>query len=161
MLYGYVLLLLPWGWYWTEEEFKLTGNWIIRVVGETGASTPDQGIPDQKVTKPDQKVIKPDTTASPDLTSTKKDGNVTKIDGGVTKKDSGKTGPAAGTEGGACYPDNTCNAGLSCLSKLCVKAPAEESSGCSVGPADLGDPRLVLLLALVAAAVLLRRRRHG
>ena len=158
LIYGHVPLFLPWGWYWSED-FKLVGNWIIRVVGETGTATPDMGTPDQKVTTPDQKVTpkdqkvtQQDLTASPDQTSTKKDGGVTKKDGG---------GPATGSEGGACFPNDTCNAGLSCLSKLCVKAPEpESSSGCSVGPADLGDPRLLLLLALVGATVLLRRRRR-
>jgi hypothetical protein len=31
--------------------------------------------------------------------------------------------PLAGTEKGACYRNNTCNAGLVCLSELCVRIP--------------------------------------
>lgn len=34
----------------------------------------------------------------------------------------GSSSSLAGTEGHACYPNDTCNAGLSCLSHLCVKA---------------------------------------
>jgi hypothetical protein len=36
--------------------------------------------------------------------------------------DSGNGGSADGTEGARCYPNGTCNAGLSCLSHLCVDA---------------------------------------
>ena len=162
LVWGYPWPITIFNWYWMSEadpQKLINGNWIIRVVGETSATIPDMGTPDQKVTTPDQKVTpkdqkvtQQDLTASPDQTSTKKDGGVTKKDGG---------GPATGSEGGACFPNDTCNAGLSCLSKLCVKAPEpESSSGCSVGPADLGDPRLLLLLALVGATVLLRRRRR-
>lgn len=156
LIWGSPGLGIPNAWHWSES-FLLQGNWLIRLVGETGVATPDMGTPDQQVTQKDQQVTQKDQqvtqadmTASPDLTSTKQDGGVTKKDGG---------GPATGTEGGACYPNGTCNAGLSCLSKLCVKAPVE-NSGCSVGPADLGDPWVLLLLALVAATVLLRRRQH-
>jgi hypothetical protein len=33
--------------------------------------------------------------------------------------------PPAGTERAACYPNGTCNAGLSCLSQVCVKADGQ------------------------------------
>ena len=43
--------------------------------------------------------------------------------------------PDQGTEGGACFPNGTCNAGLTCLSNLCVKeTPAE--GGIDSGGAD-------------------------
>jgi hypothetical protein len=32
------------------------------------------------------------------------------------------SGGATGSDGNACYPNGTCNAGLSCLSNLCAKA---------------------------------------
>jgi len=37
------------------------------------------------------------------------------------KKDQGPSKPTAGTEGGPCYPNNTCNVGLTCASKVCVR----------------------------------------
>jgi hypothetical protein len=36
---------------------------------------------------------------------------------------SGQEAALRGTEKGACYPNNTCNAGLVCLSQLCVRIP--------------------------------------
>ena len=33
----------------------------------------------------------------------------------------GASSPPAGSEGGACFPNDTCNAGLSCLSTFCVR----------------------------------------
>lgn len=44
-------------------------------------------------------------------------------------------GPSAGTEGGACYPNDTCNDGLLCLSNLCVQPP-----GMDAGTPDAGMP---------------------
>lgn len=35
----------------------------------------------------------------------------------------GACAPTAGTERGTCYPNDTCNVGLSCLSRLCVVSP--------------------------------------
>lgn len=40
------------------------------------------------------------------------------------------SGPAQGAEGGACFPNGTCNTGLTCLSNLCVNATADS------GPKD-------------------------
>lgn len=37
----------------------------------------------------------------------------------------GDAAPLPGTERGACYPNGTCNVGLTCLSDLCVKASAD------------------------------------
>jgi hypothetical protein len=45
--------------------------------------------------------------------------------------------PAPGTERGPCYGNGTCNAGLVCLSELCVR-PAAGDAG--VGPEDAGAP---------------------
>jgi sugar lactone lactonase YvrE len=36
----------------------------------------------------------------------------------------GSSGPTAGDERGACFPNSTCNAGLTCLSNVCVRAPS-------------------------------------
>ena len=41
-------------------------------------------------------------------------------DGGA---DASSPAPTPGSERGPCYPNSTCNAGLECLSDLCVKAP--------------------------------------
>jgi hypothetical protein len=41
----------------------------------------------------------------------------------------GSSGPSAGVEGGHCYPNNTCNDGLSCLSSFCVAVDAGGSAG--------------------------------
>jgi hypothetical protein len=40
---------------------------------------------------------------------------------GATPASDGPPGAAAGTERGPCYGNGTCNAGLSCMSDLCVK----------------------------------------
>ncbi len=57
----------------------------------------------------------------------------------------GSSGPAAGTEGGDCYGNGTCNAGLVCLSDHCVDLgdlpdagvpDAAASSMCTVPPCD-------------------------
>jgi hypothetical protein len=37
--------------------------------------------------------------------------------------------PAAGTERGACYPNGTCNDGLTCASMLCVAIPSASDAG--------------------------------
>ncbi len=44
------------------------------------------------------------------------------------------SGPAQGEEGGACYPNGTCNSGLTCLSKLCVSMTTD--SGVDVASND-------------------------
>lgn len=56
---------------------------------------------------------------------------------------SDESGPEAGTEGGACYPNGTCNAGLSCFSNLCVRAQPgdakvspDHGNDHDMGPAD-------------------------
>ena len=41
------------------------------------------------------------------------------------------TSPPAGSAGGPCYPNDTCNKGLVCVSKLCVRIP-------DAGPEDTG-----------------------
>ncbi len=38
-------------------------------------------------------------------------------------------GPSAGAERGACYPNDTCNAGLACLSHVCVNAGVDANVG--------------------------------
>jgi hypothetical protein len=43
--------------------------------------------------------------------------------GGTGSSSGGSTSGTAGTEGGPCYPNSTCNAGLTCLSNLCVNPP--------------------------------------
>jgi hypothetical protein len=43
----------------------------------------------------------------------------------------GKSGPPAGTERGPCYGNGTCNAGLTCLSELCV---ATAAAGAATSP---------------------------
>ncbi len=40
-----------------------------------------------------------------------------------TESDDSDTAPLMGEEGGPCYPNNTCNEGLQCLSDLCVEIP--------------------------------------
>ena len=55
----------------------------------------------------------------------------------------GGGGKAAGSEGGACYPNSTCNAGLACLSKLCVVPSggggrSGSGTGGSAGSASIG-----------------------
>jgi MYXO-CTERM domain-containing protein len=69
---------------------------------------------------------------------------------------SGTGGHADGTEGGACYGNGSCNKGLTCLSKLCVKAPASSGCGCNAsGTETSGAPLLLIILALAF------RRRGG
>lgn len=41
--------------------------------------------------------------------------------------------PSTGSEGGACYPNATCDAGLVCASELCVLLPEGTSSGSAEG----------------------------
>jgi len=43
----------------------------------------------------------------------------------------GSSGTTAGAEGGHCYPNSTCNAGLTCASTLCVRLDAGPSGGAS------------------------------
>ena len=81
--------------------------------------------------------------------------------GGVSRNDSGvdgkqadsyrpDTGKVTGTEGGSCYANGTCNSGLVCLSKVCVRMPdaaIPDTGGKSVADQkvlDLPAPDLVL-----------------
>jgi len=54
-------------------------------------------------------------------------------------------GPAAGTERGVCYPNGTCNEGLSCLSGLCVNAAGDVTSEQDGDPQDdlVANPELL------------------
>ncbi len=53
-------------------------------------------------------------------------------------------GQAAGAEGGACYPNGTCNTGLTCASHLCVKLPGDaDASGPGRQPVDGSTGRTV------------------
>jgi hypothetical protein len=49
---------------------------------------------------------------------------------------------AAGTEGGSCYPNDTCNAGLTCASHLCVNlAPLEDVLDDASPLSDMAEDR--------------------
>jgi len=48
--------------------------------------------------------------------------------------------PTMGTEGAACYPNGTCDAGLSCLSALCVAAGAGGSGSTNGGSSSGTGP---------------------
>jgi hypothetical protein len=79
--------------------------------------------------------------------------------GGTSAAGTGGGGGAAdGTEGGACYGNGTCNAGLSCLSHLCVMAP-KSSGGCGCAVGDSRPARTLILVALGLLAWMPRRRR--
>lgn len=57
--------------------------------------------------------------------------------------------PARGEERGACFPDGTCNAGLTCLSDLCVELPDDFHPGAPDGGPDDGTadcPGVVAIL---------------
>ena len=60
---------------------------------------------------------------------------------------------ATGAEGGACFPNNTCNAGLACLSNLCVR-PAGPDGGSVDGGSDAEsvDPAIEAAAAAYAKA---------
>lgn len=62
---------------------------------------------------------------------------------GMAACSSNSQGPGQGSEGGACFPNQTCNAGLTCLSNLCVNAGGDaglDASGDTGSPvADGGD----------------------
>lgn len=76
------------------------------------------------------------------------DGGGTVADSGETATDSGGSG-AMGGEGQPCFPNLTCNAGLTCASRLCVVLP-ETDEGCSVaGGRGAAAGSCLLLLALV------------
>lgn len=194
LLYGYTKKGQPYTWYWMGEVDPLPpplqlipGNWIIRVIGETGGTTTDMKVTksDMKVPQPDggkapgteggpcfpngtcntglkclsKLCVKlPDQGVKPDITGTKPDTTASKKDSVVKKPDGSK---APGTEGAACYPNGTCNTGLKCLSKLCVKDESTGGEGgCSVAQSrDLQVP--LQALVLFAAVLLIRRRRHG
>jgi sugar lactone lactonase YvrE len=51
----------------------------------------------------------------------------------------GSSAPSAGVEGGPCYPNSTCNDGLSCLSSLCVAVDAGGSAGAAGATAAAGS----------------------
>ncbi len=50
----------------------------------------------------------------------------------------GASTPESGTERGPCYPNGTCNAGLSCLSDLCVERSADGGAVGDGGTTDGG-----------------------
>lgn len=152
-------------WYWLDDldalGLKIAGNWIIRVVGDKASATKDAGVADKGL-KPDQKPAS-DSKVSPDLggkldSGGKKD--VASPDKGGssdgTKKDMGL---GLGAEGQACYPNGTCNPGLTCLSKLCVAAPASDD-GCAVitGSGSIFS-MFIGLISLLVLFVLGHRRR--
>jgi len=141
-------------WYWTGSLF-LQGNWIIRVIGTAGGTvTPDSGT-----------VTLDSGTATKDKGATTKDKGGTATDTGATQQDS--KGVGMGAEGEKCYPNGTCNAGLTCLSKLCVKVPDAgtktggdgEDDGCSVSAGVPADASPGLLLMALALLLVIRRRR--
>jgi hypothetical protein len=49
--------------------------------------------------------------------------------------------PKQGEEGGPCYPNNTCNEGLVCLSNLCVRLPGPDAGVDSGNDAGVTDAR--------------------
>jgi hypothetical protein len=49
------------------------------------------------------------------------------------------SGVTVGNEGGACYPNGTCNQGLVCLSFLCVKPGGNDLGAGADGPRDKSD----------------------
>jgi hypothetical protein len=70
-------------------------------------------------------------------------------------------GKPDGTEGGACYGNGTCNAGLTCLSKLCVMPPkGGDGCGCGLGGSS-GGSALPLIAFAFAIAFTRARRRQG
>lgn len=52
----------------------------------------------------------------------------------------GASGRRAGDEGGGCYANGTCNAGLTCLSTLCVRVPLDAGAGGHSGGGGAGAP---------------------
>jgi len=60
--------------------------------------------------------------------------------GGSNGATGDRDGGAPGSERNACYPNGTCNSGLTCLSNLCVRAPAGSGgqAGASGGTAGSG-----------------------
>ncbi len=187
LIWGYDKTTTVYKWHWLDVAdpfFIIPGNWIIRVVGETGSTTSDMTGPktDGK-TKADMgkaagieggpcypngtcnKGLKclskvcvkmPDQGLKPDIIGTKPDTAGAKKDGAGKQPDGGK---APGSEGAACFPNKTCNAGLKCLSNLCVKDEGSgDSSGCAI--TGRGHQSLLLMLALVAVVLLIRRRKR-
>lgn len=64
---------------------------------------------------------------------------------GCTDPEPAVESPPTGGEGEACYPNSTCDAGLICLSDLCVMPPASQDMGAAEdmrqpGDDDLGTP---------------------
>lgn len=122
-------------WHWVDDltglGMNVPGNWIIRVASGTGGSAVDLG---------------PGAEAGAPAADS----------GSTTQKDQGGMGNMGG-ERQPCYPNKTCNAGLTCLSDLCVKAPEEraEEEGCAVAGGARGAGPWVLLLGLLG---LVRRR---
>jgi len=96
-----------------------------------------------------------------------------------TIKDKPKTNPEAGkppgSEGGPCYGNGTCDAGLKCFSKVCVKVPAmeagptktdtgggggtEDDTGCECATSSPSSTPVFGLLLLGLALLRLRRRK--
>ncbi len=77
-------------------------------------------------------------------------------DSGASNTDSGGAAGMGG-EKQACYPNGTCNAGLTCYSNICVVAP-DQDEGCSVAGGSRGaGPGLLLLTLLLISSV--RRRQ--
>lgn len=71
-----------------------------------------------------------------------------------THKGDGSLGTAAtGAEGGACYPNRTCNGGLSCLSNRCVNADPGNAVA-AIGFSNPADPDLLYVAAPNTAPVL-------
>ncbi len=131
----------PMAWHWVEDLTKvgmnIKGNWIIRVVSGSGGTPADAG-------------------PTPEGGAPASDSAAAAVDGASAAADKGAVG-GMGSEGQPCYPNSTCNAGLTCLSKLCVVAP-EPDDGCSVGSAPGPAPAAALLLL---SLLLVARRRRG
>jgi hypothetical protein len=141
-------------WYWLDDldglGMVIPGNWIIRVVGDAPGAPPLN-----------------DAGAVADSAPTGQDAGV------IVQKDA-KTADSAGGTGGEsqpCYPNDTCNAGLTCLSKVCVKVPSADAGttvpakdgGCSLSSNERSAGslllRFVLGLPLVFVGLWRRRRR--
>lgn len=73
----------------------------------------------------------------------------------------GSKGSPEGSEAGACYGNNTCDDGLSCYSKLCVKAPSTLSpQGLQEELARAQEELQQLRIKLEAAQMTAARLQH-